>query len=144
MLPEYHRGKRTARIEKLGKAYEDDDERYAGAAKYRGMEVHAASVTNSREQLVVMLVGTWDRDSAKEAVIALAAIATRGHEQVVGITDSQTAGRHRQLGRISALVSDVLKGLRTSQIYTSLESGARVSGGERGGTCRSPRTHSSG
>lgn len=87
------------------------------------MEAHAASVTNSREQLVVALVGTWDRDSAKEAVIALAAITTRGHEQVVGIMDSQAAGRHCQLGRISALVSDILK--RTEDLPDIHKSGIR-------------------
>ncbi|KAH6942932.1 hypothetical protein HPB50_012198 [Hyalomma asiaticum] len=49
MHPEHHKGRRIARVKALSKAYgSDEGVRYADAAKYRGMEAHAVSVTNGR------------------------------------------------------------------------------------------------
>lgn len=108
MHPTYNQGRRKARAAHLYVKYGSrDDTRYVDASPYSSHSAHTSAVVDSTGSLVnSATTPTNNITTAEEIAIALAAHTDL--EYVTILTDSQTACRHYQAGRISALALRIL------------------------------------
>lgn len=114
MHPVFNAYRRKARVITLRKSYGDNKPavRYTDAARYPRKSAHAISVVNNHgTELTSATIPVPDTESAEEIAIALA--ATTGSDYLTVITDSKTACRNYQLGRVSGQAIRILNNLQS-------------------------------
>lgn len=111
----HHKDRRQARVRALSKKYSrNPNTRYTDAAKYPGRRAYAITVTNNKgNELVAATIPARNPETAEEVAIILG-IATCKDTAII-LSDSQTACRNLQKGRISAAAVKILKELSRRQ-----------------------------